>query len=57
MAKKTVNQSPVYSKEQLLHSKQFVQQKDLLNALLAEGEYSVEQVKKTVEEFLKREAI
>ena len=57
MAKKTVNQSPVYSKEQLLHSKQFAQQKDLLNALLAEGEYSVEQVKKTVEEFLKREAI
>lgn len=46
----------IYSKQQILKSKQYLH-KDLLEALLEEGQkYSHDQVKKILEDFLKREA-
>ncbi|AFQ45159.1 hypothetical protein [Desulfosporosinus meridiei] len=46
----------IYSKQQILKSKQYFR-KDLLEALLEEGQkYSHDQVKKILEDFLKREA-
>ncbi|MCB8816149.1 hypothetical protein [Desulfosporosinus shakirovi] len=46
----------IYSKQQVLRSKQY-SHKDLLDALLEEGQkYTHDQVKKVLEDFLKREA-
>lgn len=49
--------APTYTKEQFLSSKQFNStQKDVLHALLKDGEsYTMDQVKKLVQEFLKKE--
>lgn len=46
-----------YSKEQLLKSKRFLKQRDLLDALLPQGEFTLDRVLKTIEQFLKREAV
>lgn len=48
---------PKFSKEQFLSSKQFtVAQKDILSVLLKDGEtYTVDQAKKQVDDFLKKE--
>lgn len=46
----------IYSKQQVLNSKQYLQ-KDLLDALLEEGQkYTHDQVKSILEDFLKKEA-
>lgn len=49
--------APTYTKEQFLNSKQFsAVQKDIFHALLKDGEsYTMDQVKKLVQEFLKKE--
>lgn len=45
-----------YSKQQVMQSKQYLQ-KDLLDALLEEGQkYTHDQVKTILEDFLKKEA-
>jgi len=46
---------PVFTKEQLVHSKAFSHQKDILMAILdADKTYTKAQVEKLVSEFLKR---
>lgn len=46
--------SPVFTKERLLQSKRFAQQKDLLNALLKDDqEYTIVQVETILNRFLK----
>ncbi len=53
MAKKEAA-APNFSKEQLLQSKKYAQQKDLLNALLAtDREYTAAQVDTVIDDFLK----
>ena len=56
MAKKD-SETPVYSKEQFLKSKQFTaQQKDLLAALLEDRKtYTTDQVNEMLNQFLKKE--
>lgn len=48
---------PGYTKQQFLSSEQYTfQQKDVLNALLKDGErYSTQQVSKMIEKFLNKE--
>lgn len=54
--KKEKQLTKIYSKQQVLQSKQYLH-KDLLEALLEEGQkYSHDQVKKILEDFLKKEA-
>ncbi len=53
MAKKEAA-APTFSREQLLQSKKYAQQKDLLNALLAtDREYTAAQVDTVIDDFLK----
>lgn len=53
MAKKEAT-APTFSRAQLLQSKKYAQQKDLLNALLAtDREYTAAQVDTVIDDFLK----
>lgn len=48
--------SPVFSKQDLLRAKRYSDKRDILNALLKEGEtYTIEQVDKTIKTFLSKE--
>ena len=43
-----------YTKEQILHAKKYENRKDLLNALLKDGElYTMQQAEKSIEDFMK----
>lgn len=43
-----------YTKEQILHAKKNENRKDLLNALLKDGElYTMQQAEKSIEDFMK----
>lgn len=53
MAKKEAA-APTFSREQLLQSKKYAQQKDLLNALLkADHDYTLQEVDTMIANFLK----
>lgn len=57
MAKKEAA-APTFSKAQLLQSKKYAQQKDLLNALLkADHDYTLQEVDNMIEDFLKGKVI
>ncbi len=57
MAKKEAA-APTFSRAQLLQSKKYAQQKDLLNALLiADHDYTLKEVDTMIEEFLKGKVI
>jgi len=57
MAKKEAA-APTFSKAQLLQSKKYAQQKDLLNALLkADHDYTLQEVDTMIEDFLKGKVI
>jgi hypothetical protein len=46
-----------FSKEQIIASKQFtINQKDILNALLEEREYSIDEVREIINNFNNKEA-
>lgn len=48
--------SPVFSKKDLLRAKRYSDKRDILNALLKDGEtYTIEQVDKTIKTFLSKE--
>lgn len=48
--------SPVFSKQDLLRAKRYSDKRDILNALLKDGEtYTIEQVDKTIKTFLSKE--
>lgn len=49
----TKKEAATFSKQQLLRSKRYAAKKDLLNALLQDKEYTVEQVDKILNDFLK----
>lgn len=50
------NEEVKFTKEQILSSKQFtVIEKDILKAILEDKEYSLDEVKKVLEEFKKKE--
>ena len=54
-ANQPASAEPVFTKEQLVHSKAFSHQKDILMAILdADKTYTKAQVEKLVSEFLKR---
>lgn len=47
---------PVFSKQDLLRAKRYSDKRDILNALLKDGEtYTIEQVDKTIKTFLSKE--
>lgn len=55
-AKVQVEDEPKFTKEQLLNSKKYINTKDILTALLTEGEsYTHSEVSRLTEEFLKGE--
>lgn len=55
--KKETHVSNAYSKQQFLSAKKFARQKDLIDALLVDGQaYTTDQVTKIVEDFLKKGA-
>lgn len=57
MAKKEAA-APTFSRTQLLQSKKYAQQKDLLNALLkADHDYTLKEVDTMIEDFLKGKVI
>lgn len=57
MAKKEAA-APTFGKAQLLQSKKYAQQKDLLNALLkADHDYTLQEVDNMIEDFLKGKVI
>lgn len=48
--------SPVFSKQDLLRAKRYSDKRDILNALLKDGEtYTIEQVDKIIKTFLSKE--
>lgn len=50
--------APIFSKVQLLQSKKYAQQKDLLNALLAsDHDYTLKEVDNMINDFLKGKVI
>lgn len=57
MAKKEAA-APTFSKAQLLQSKKYAQQKDVLNALLASDHvYTLQEVESVIDNFLKGKVI
>lgn len=44
-----------FSKEQLLRSKKYRNEKDLINAVLPDGEYTLAEVDKAIKDFKERE--
>lgn len=56
IAKKTeVKEETKFSKEQLLSSDYFTEEKDLVDALLGDGEYAVSEVEKKIKQYKKGE--
>ena len=46
-------EEPKFSKRQLYESKLFSEKKDLIAALLPEGEYTISEARETIDNFLK----
>lgn len=56
MTKKEINQEVKFTKEQIVNSNKFnVIEKDILKALLEDKEYSLDEAKKVLEDFNKKE--
>lgn len=56
MTKKEVNQEIKFTKEQIINSNKFnIIQKDVLKALLEDKQYSLDEAKKIIENFNKKE--
>ncbi|MEW9096415.1 MAG: hypothetical protein AB2417_15160 [Clostridiaceae bacterium] len=56
MTKKEINKEIKFTKEQIISSSRFnIIQKDILEALLEDKEYSLDEAKKVIDNFNKRE--
>lgn len=56
MTKKEINQEVKFTKEQIVNSNKFnVIEKDILKALLEDKEYNLDEAKKIVDDFNKKE--
>lgn len=56
MTKKEINQEVKFTKEQIVNSNKFnVIEKDILKALLEDKEYNLDEAKKVLEDFNKKE--
>ena len=52
-AEELKSEEPKFSKQQLYKSKMFSERKDLIAALLPEGEYTISEAEETINNFLK----
>ena len=50
---KTKKQEPLFTKEQILASEKYANRRDVLGAILTDGEYTLEKVDSLLEKFMK----
>lgn len=52
-----VEETPKYTKENIINSKRYLMNKDLLNVILEEKEYTLQEVEEEINKFKKRKVV
>ena len=52
-----VKETPKYTKENIINSKRYLMNKDLLNVILEEKEYTLQEVEEEINKFKKRKVV